>query len=802
MTTRILDPCDPAMEDSLSLGSCRSFYRDLPPQYGFLSEDPLQLPGRDSTSLGSSSGSDDNCFFSTDDEMDNDNDDDDDDSASSERMKLPFPTMMLKTNNNKVLGRGCLGAVTASPTATLPTDTEPSFSEDETSAATSHESNNNNVMILRRLQRRALLTEFAQDGESDYDATQEVDDTTDDDEDEDAQSSFQNANLDRIQVAIRLKPVTKTDSGRMSRRCSRMGLSKRSLQLDKTGHNAVWKVDANHGTIALNSTSRKHSQVFQYDAVFDEDTTTAQVYKSLFQPTVRAVLTGRHATVFAYGQTGSGKTYTMQGDESAGVQGLIQLAALDLFEQIKQDTTREYTLRVKYFEIYNEQIRDLLTVDSFAEDGDEQRQARRRSVQERRLQVREDKHGNPTVDAFEEEVFSVDDVLRLLNAGNINRAKESTLLNDSSSRSHAIFRISLESRKLGDETKRVAVLNLVDLAGSENSTNSGSTGMRLREGSKINQSLLSLSRVIHSLSLPPNKRPKHIGYRDSNLTRILQPHLSGNACMAVMCCVSTSPSHIEETRSTLKFALRAKEVEMAPLVNEVVDHSAQVFLLQKELSETKKALMELEKCFLHQLTKSRGSPSKWLRMAMSSSAPTADSDSESYFSGSSYDTSDASSEAVAGEGMDELNESMLRSRVIPYNNDAAQSLRAGPIFPVHEVVVLSESSSPLKAVSDARAALIDAERRALFLEEKLEITDDLVESLFLELEQLRRFNKELKSRNEQLASAHMRRDEEESDIILLIKYTFYLGFAFYLAGQNELFMATMMFLWLSLEVAA
>ena len=196
MTTRILDPCDPAMEDSLSLGSCRSFYRDLPPQYGFSSEDPLQLPGRDSTSLGSSSGSDDNCFFSTDDEMDRDDDDDDD--SASERLKLPFPTMMLKTNNNnKVHGRGCLGGVTASPTATLPTDTEPSFSEDETSAATiPHETKN--AMILRRLQRRALLTEFAPDGESDYDATQEVDDTTDDDEDEDAQS-FQNANLDRIQ---------------------------------------------------------------------------------------------------------------------------------------------------------------------------------------------------------------------------------------------------------------------------------------------------------------------------------------------------------------------------------------------------------------------------------------------------------------------------------------------------------------------------------------------------------------------------------------------------------------------------
>ena len=141
-----------------------------------------------------------------------------------------------------------------------------------------------------------------------------------------------------------------------------------------------------------------------------------------------------------------------------------------------------------------------------------------------------------------------------------------TDMNNHSSRSHAIFRLTVESKPKEDpgaegddesgdhEILRVSDFNLVDLAGSESVKMSNTTGIRLREGAKINQSLLSLSTVIHSLSLPEKKRPKHINYRDSKLTRMLQPHLSGNAEIAVVCCISPHKVFTEETRTTLKFA--------------------------------------------------------------------------------------------------------------------------------------------------------------------------------------------------------------------------------------------------------
>mmetsp|Transcript_31395 Transcript_31395/g.47687 ORF Transcript_31395/g.47687 Transcript_31395/m.47687 type:complete len:499 (+) Transcript_31395:871-2367(+) len=196
--------------------------------------------------------------------------------------------------------------------------------------------------------------------------------------------------------------------------------------------------------------------------------------------------------------------------------------------------------------------------------------------------------------------------------GEKNRIVASTDMNARSSRSHSIFSITIESREsrggtgrsnsfigaVGDEEDDravlVSMLNLVDLAGSESAKNTNATGTRQREGGKINQSLLTLSQVIQSLSMPKGKRPLHINYRDSKLTRILRPSLEGNAVMAILCCATASRMYVEETKSTLRFASRAKLVQTSAKKNEVMDDRALIRRLQKELADAKEALKQME----------------------------------------------------------------------------------------------------------------------------------------------------------------------------------------------------------------
>ena len=264
---------------------------------------------------------------------------------------------------------------------------------------------------------------------------------------------------------------------------------------------------------------RGASSLFEFDAVFDGDVDTTDIYSNWVRPFVGAVLNGQHATVFTYGQTGSGKTYTMQGAVGGGSVGLIQLAANDLFQRIRGGTVsapREYSVRVQYFEIYNEQIRDLLfdadSVDASVSGGgggeaggtgnlSKPRRLRFPGLRGKRrdpiVQVRDGLDGSPSVDAHEEVVEGAQDVLRLLEHGNQNRSIGATGRNEKSSRSHTVFRLTLESQPSAVDAlahdnnnpgaMRHSVLNLVDLAGSENGNNTGATGIRRREGGKINQ---------------------------------------------------------------------------------------------------------------------------------------------------------------------------------------------------------------------------------------------------------------------------------------------------------------------------
>mmetsp|Transcript_19587 Transcript_19587/g.40298 ORF Transcript_19587/g.40298 Transcript_19587/m.40298 type:complete len:778 (+) Transcript_19587:143-2476(+) len=398
-----------------------------------------------------------------------------------------------------------------------------------------------------------------------------------------------NTGSGNIKVAVRLCPIWEGTKG------------SRKRALANTDNNKAWGVEFGGETASLiqKGLSRKVEgrTVFHFDRVFDEETQTPLVYHGLAKPMVPAVLNGKHATIFAYGQTGAGKTYTMQGGEKveSGEAGIIQLVVFDLFQRIWNDVKRKYQVKVSYFEIYNEQIRDLLAAD----DGDNSSTSYS-SSNSRGITVRTNERGEVVVNVRQREVHSVDEALEILSQGNALRTVAATDMNEHSSRSHSIFRLTVESRSAIDEGEildnasagkvRVSDLNLVDLAGSESLKATKTTGIRAREGATINKSLLALTTVIQALSQPAKKKPQHINYRDSKLTRILQPHLSGNAEMAILCCASRAKNFVEETRSTLKFVSCAKLVKMKAEINEVIDDGAIIRNLQNQLVEVRKQL--------------------------------------------------------------------------------------------------------------------------------------------------------------------------------------------------------------------
>ena len=355
------------------------------------------------------------------------------------------------------------------------------------------------------------------------------------------------------------------------------GLNEREV---RAGSTEAFKCLSND-RIALLSDKDGHPverDTYHYDKVFDSTSSTVNVYDYMGKDLVRGVVTGINATIFAYGQTSSGKTYTMVGAQDS--QGVLELAAIDLFDQISQTENRDFIVRVSFVEIYNENIRDLLS-----------------DASDTTVNIREDPRKGVYCEASEHAIQDFDSISAVLKKGISKRAVESTAMNDTSSRSHTIFKITVESiESLQEGVERdtsvlVASLNLVDLAGSESVRHTGATRQRAKEGGKINQSLLSLSRVIHALSQPGT----HVSFRDSKLTRLLQPSLCGNAKMSIVCCVTPAEKYIEETRSTLQFASRAKLVETNATVNEILDESEKIRRLTKELNmlKEKQALGDL-----------------------------------------------------------------------------------------------------------------------------------------------------------------------------------------------------------------
>ncbi|PKI48334.1 hypothetical protein CRG98_031282 [Punica granatum] len=306
---------------------------------------------------------------------------------------------------------------------------------------------------------------------------------------------------------------------------------------------------------------------FTFDRVFGPSSLTESVYEEGVKNVALSALMGINATIFAYGQTSSGKTYTMR--------GITEKAVHDIYKHIMNTPERDFTIKISGLEIYNENVRDLLN----SESG-------------RNLKLLDDPEKGTVVEKLVEEKANDDQHLRhLISICEAQRQVGETALNDTSSRSHQIIRLTIEStlRENSDCVRSfVASLNFVDLAGSERASQTHADGARLREGCHINLSLMTLTTVIRKLSV--GKRSGHIPYRDSKLTRILQHSLGGNARTAIICTLSPALTHVDQSRNTLYFATRAKEVTNNAQVNMVVSDKQLVKHLQKEVARLEAVL--------------------------------------------------------------------------------------------------------------------------------------------------------------------------------------------------------------------
>ncbi|XP_054481251.1 LOW QUALITY PROTEIN: kinesin family member 4 [Anoplopoma fimbria] len=322
-------------------------------------------------------------------------------------------------------------------------------------------------------------------------------------------------------------------------------------------------------------------KAFTYDYVFDPTAEQEEVFHTTVSPLLSGLFKGYHATVLAYGQTGSGKTFSMGGTYTSAQEndpsvGVIPRVIRMIFEEREKRPACEFCLAVSYLEIYNEDILDLLCA----------------SKDKSSLSIREDpKEGIKIVGLTEKKVFTAQEMVGCLEIGNSVRTVGSTAMNAASSRSHAIFTITLEQRRGKDKADSVvSKLHLVDLAGSERQKKTKAEGDRLKEGISINRGLLSLGNVISALG-DESKKNSFVPYRDSKLTRLLQNSLGGNSHTLMIACISPADSNMEETINTLRYADRARKIKNKPVVN--VDPRA------AEMNRLKQQVQELQVMLLH-----------------------------------------------------------------------------------------------------------------------------------------------------------------------------------------------------------
>ncbi|XGW25836.1 hypothetical protein V3C99_006886 [Haemonchus contortus] len=321
------------------------------------------------------------------------------------------------------------------------------------------------------------------------------------------------------------------------------------------GHQSIVSMYPERGLVELRNPKdlQEPSKDFTFDAIYNESSKQLDLYDETFRDLVDSVLNGFNGTIFAYGQTGTGKTYTMEGKPSIPEErGVIFNCFEHIFQHIARSRNQKYLVRASYLEIYQEELRDLLSKDDRV-----------------KLELKE----KPDVGVYVKDLTtfltkSVEEIERVMAVGNANRSVGRTNMNEHSSRSHAIFIVTVECCETdpdGENHIRVGRLNLVDLAGSERQAKTGATGERFKEATKINLSLSALGNVISALV---DGKSTHIPYRDSKLTRLLQDSLGGNSKTVMVACIGPASYNFEETLGTLRYANRAKNIKNKPKINE------------------------------------------------------------------------------------------------------------------------------------------------------------------------------------------------------------------------------------------
>lgn len=333
-----------------------------------------------------------------------------------------------------------------------------------------------------------------------------------------------------------------------------------------------------------NIANKQIDRTFMFDKVFGPTSQQKDLYDQAVSPIVNEVLEGYNCTIFAYGQTGTGKTYTMEGGarkkngEFPNDAGVIPRAVRQIFD-ILEAQNAEYSMKVTFLELYNEEITDLLAPEECTKFIDDKTK--------KPIALMEDGKGGVFVRGLEEEIVcTANEIYKILEKGSAKRRTAETLLNKQSSRSHSIFSITIHIKECtpeGEEMIKCGKLNLVDLAGSENISRSGAREGRAREAGEINKSLLTLGRVINALV----EHSGHVPYRDSKLTRLLRDSLGGKTKTCIIATISPSIHCLEETLSTLDYAHRAKNIKNKPEVNQKMMKSALIKDLYSEIDRLK-----------------------------------------------------------------------------------------------------------------------------------------------------------------------------------------------------------------------
>uniref|UniRef100_A0A7N5ZW85 plus-end-directed kinesin ATPase n=1 Tax=Anabas testudineus TaxID=64144 RepID=A0A7N5ZW85_ANATE len=378
-----------------------------------------------------------------------------------------------------------------------------------------------------------------------------------------------------VKVAVRVRPFNSREMSKESK--------------------CIIQMQGNTTTILNPKAPKEPAKTFSFDYSYwshttPEDSSFASqklVYNDIGKEMLEHAFEGYNVCIFAYGQTGAGKSYTMMGKQEEGQEGIIPMLCEDLFEKINEDSNKEdlsYSVEVSYMEIYCERVRDLLNPKNKGN-----------------LRVREHPLLGPYVEDLSKlAVTSYTDIADLMDAGNKARTVAATNMNETSSRSHAVFTIVFTQRKHDSETdlstEKVSKISLVDLAGSERADSTGAKGTRLKEGANINKSLTTLGKVISALAevvsvfmfSKKKKKTDFIPYRDSVLTWLLRENLGGNSRTAMVAALSPADINYDETLSTLRYADRAKNIKCNAVINEDPNNK-----LVRELKDEVSRLKEL-----------------------------------------------------------------------------------------------------------------------------------------------------------------------------------------------------------------